>query len=129
MSDYGIEIYDENGVRTLGMQDFTYTKIFETTIPAPGASTAVYPVEVPGYDPDTCVVVFKPVTYITGDQPGFLVAGGGGFVPVYRDLGGETIGVIRRASATYFDISNQRFESYFTTTAASVMQVYKFAGV
>lgn len=127
MSDYGIEIYDENGVRTLGMQDFTYTKIFEVVIPAPGSDTSVYPVVVPGYDSSNCVVVFKPLTYITGNQPGFLISEG--FVPVYTELGGETIGVVRRAAARYFDISNQRFVSYFTTTSASVMQVYKFAGV
>jgi len=125
---YGIEIYDGSGNRTLGMQDFTYYKIFEVEIPAPGSDTSVYPVTVPGYDPNTCVVIFTPLVYVTGNQPGFLGANGAGFVPVYKDLGGEVVGVVRRALARYYDTTNQRFVNYHTITAASLMQVYKFSG-
>lgn len=123
---YGIEIYDASGNATLTMQDFTYTQIFETNIPAPGSDTSVYQVVVPGYSASTCIVIFTPLSYVTGDQPGFLLSGG--FVPVYKDLGGNRVGVIRRAPATYYDSSNQRYQTYYTTTDASRMQVFRFAG-
>lgn len=126
---YGIEIFDSLGTRTLGMNDFTYYKIFETDIPAAGSNTSIYPVVVPGYDSESCVVLFTPLNYIAGEQPGGLLpANGGGFVPVYKDLGGETVGVVRRSLASYFDDSNDRFVFYYTVTAPSRMQVYKFSG-
>ncbi|KRW62325.1 hypothetical protein [Pseudomonas sp. TTU2014-080ASC] len=123
---FGIEVFDENGVKTLGMQDFTYTKIFETTIPAPGNNTSVYNVTVPGFSDSNCVVVFTPLVYDQNGQPGYR--DNNGYVPVYKSMGGEVVGVVRRALARYYDASNQRWVDYHTETYASLMEVYRVFG-
>lgn len=125
---YGIEIYDSSGNRTLGMQDFTYNKIFELYIPAAGSDTSPYVVNVPGFVDSECVVLFTPATYTQGEQPGFL-QGDSGIVPVYYSAGGTLVAVVRRALANYYDSSNQRFVDYYTTATPSIMHVYKFRGV
>ncbi len=126
---YGIEIYDENGVRTLGMADFTYTKIWEQDIPgvSENGSTAPYNVTVPGYDPNTCVVMFTPKAYLTGGQSaGGQLSGGPGFVPVYRNAGGEVISVIRRAMGRYTQGSNT--VTVYSYTPACTMKVFRIFG-
>lgn len=125
---YGIEIYDENQQQILGMQDFTYTKIWEEEIPAVGAngSTAPYNVTVPGYNSENCVVVFTPKVYVTGTQPDQQSGGGPGFVPVYRNAGGEVISVIRRVRGRY-SFSGVTYDSY-SYTAACVMEVFRIFG-
>lgn len=125
---YGIEIYDGNGTQVMGMQDFTYTKIFETTIPAPGGDTSPYNVTVPGYSNANCMVLFTPLAYLTGAQSGTLPSGGAGFVPVYRSPGGEVVSVIRRALGEYYDPGNQRFVQTYGTTAACRMEVFRIFG-
>lgn len=126
---YGIEIFDENGVRTLGMADFTYSKIFEVNIPAPGSDTSPYNVTVPGYSDADCVVVFTPLTYVTGPQSGNgLPPDGAGFVPVYRSAGGNVVSVIRRVLGQYYDPGSGQFRQIRGFTAASKMEVFRIFG-
>lgn len=122
---YGIEIYDENGVRTLGMADFTYSKIFETDIPA-GSSN--YNITVPGYSDANCIVVFTPVSYVTGAQSGSLPTNGSGFVPLYRSPGGEVVTVVRGPSGQAYDPGNQRFVTVYGRVQACRMEVFKIFG-
>lgn len=125
---YGIEIFDSDGNRTLGMEDFTYNKIFEVVIPrASESDTSSYIVDVPGFVDSECIIVFTPLTYSQGEQSGG--ADGIGFVPVYYSAGGTLVAVVRRGLANYYDVSNQRFVDYYTRSSASVMQVYKYRGV
>lgn len=123
---YGIEIYNENGVRVLGMADFTYSKIFETNIPA-GSSN--YNITVPGYSDANCIVVFTPVGYVTGAQSGSLAgSAGSGFVPLYRSAGDNVITVIRGPSGQAYDQGNQRFVTVYGRVQACRMEVFKIFG-
>lgn len=125
---YGIEIYDSTGVRTLGMGDFTYSKIFETDIPAPGSNTAPYNVTVPGYTDSNCVVVFTPLSYV-GEQPDSgLPPSMPGFVPVYRSPGGNVVSVIRRTLGQYYDPGSQQFRQTYGITPACKMEVFRIFG-
>lgn len=125
---WGIQILND-GVETLGMGDFTYSKIFEAVIPAPGNDTSVYPVTVPGYNDTDCVVVFTPINYLTGAQSGGFSPGAPGYVPVYRSLGGEVLGVVRRVESTYYDPGGAgTWRTFYTTSSASLMEVYRVFG-
>ncbi len=126
---YGIEIYDENGVRTLGMADFTYTKIWEEDIPgvAETGPVAPYNVTVPGYDPATCVVMFTPKAYVTGAQDGNETKAGAGCVPVYRNAGGEVVSVIRRARGAY-QVGTNPTVTVYSFTPACTMEVFRIFG-
>lgn len=106
---YGIEIYNENGVRVMGMDDFTYTQIFETTIPEGNTN---YNITVPGYSDNDCVVMFTPTSYVTGEQP--IVSRPAGFVPVYQSPGGNIVRVVRNTASS--------------STAAARMQVFRIFG-
>lgn len=111
---YGIEIFDENGIRTLGMADFTYRKIFEASVPGISDSwtfnryiNSPYVLNVPGYDPSTCFVFIAPTGYYGGAQSDGSVSNQL-MTPTYRDLGGEQIGIIRFANELWDDAPNQR---------------------
>lgn len=126
---YGIEIFDETGVRTLGMGDFTYSKIFEVDIPAPGGDTAPYNVTVPGFTDSECVVVFTPLSYISGAQPdNGLPPDMRGFVPVYRSPGGNVVSVIRRVLGRYLNPGSGQFVQGYGTTPACKMEVFRIFG-
>lgn len=123
---YGIEIYDSTGVRTLGMGDFTYSKIFETDIPA-GSSN--YNITVPGYSNADCIVVFTPVNYVTGAQSGSLAgSNGNGFVPLYRSPGGNVVTVVRGPTGQAYDPGSQSFRTVTGRVQACRMEVFKIFG-
>ncbi len=122
---YGIEIYNESGVRVLGMADFTYSKIFETDIPA-GSSN--YNITVPGYSDANCIVVFTPIGYVTGEQSGSLGGSGSGFVPLYRSPGGNVVTVMRGPSGQAYDPGNQRFRTVYGRVQACRMEVFRIFG-
>lgn len=105
---YGIEVYNEDGVRVMGMDDFTYTQIYEQNIPAGSTN---FNVTVPGFNNDNCVVMFTPINYATGEQP---IIGDAGFVPVYQAPGGDVVRVVRNTGNS--------------NTAASRMQVFRVFG-
>lgn len=94
---FGLEIYNESGVQTLGMGDFTIEKIFQATVPkrtGGGSGHLNSPVvfSVPGYNPSTCFVIITPLVYAGYDQPGY--DDNFGMTPYYTDLGGTSIGII-----------------------------------
>lgn len=132
---YGIEIYDENNNEILGMSDFTYRKIFEAYVP--GASSGwvynryindPYILNVPGYNQDTCVVFIAPATYYGGGQSDGSVANQL-VTPTYRDLGGESIGIIRYANELWEDRPNDRYLNRSRYCGqASYIEVFKVYG-
>lgn len=94
----GMQIWNEDGEITLDTRDYTFTKIAELIIPGllqgwtNGNQTEQYVVSIPGYDPETCFILISPTSYLAGEQVGYDV---GGFLPYYRDLGGESVAFIR----------------------------------
>lgn len=127
---FGIEIFDENSVRTLGMEDFTLKKIFETEIPArPKASGAnvrsdMLIFNIPGYNQETCFVVITPKTFMQGTQNGYS---DGPYTPYYVDLGGESIGVLTyfQTRSYYYGGAGGYSNLWFEWTALSVLEVYE----
>lgn len=107
---YGIEVYNSDGVKTMGMDDFTYSQIFETTLPQTSAN---YNVSVPGYTFANCIVMFSPVNYVTGEQPGYGSING--FVPGYTSPGDGIVTVLA-------------YNSSGSPCAASRMQVFRIFG-
>lgn len=94
--DYGIEVFDANAVRTLGMNDFTIQKLAELLIPASqtsgtGTRSDYILMDVPDYDPAKGFVTITPRAYASYSQPGYPDAWG--YVPVYKDLGGTKIAI------------------------------------
>ncbi|MBD9657489.1 hypothetical protein IB239_21895 [Pseudomonas sp. PDM12] len=123
------------GVETLGMGDFTLRKIHEQIVP--GASSnwtwnvtinSPYRITVPGYKPDECIVIISPLSYYGSAQ------GSNGAIselrtPVYVDLGGEDIGIIRYCNEDVYDSPNGRWLVCSRWGAMdSVVEVYKVYG-
>jgi hypothetical protein len=121
---FGIEVFDAGGNKTLGMEDFTYSLIYQQIIPAPGSNTL--DITVPGFSNENCVVVFTPTVPETGDQPIDDVAAG--FVPVYSSPSAGVVRVHRRTLAWWYDGSNNRYVDYYTMSAESRMEVYQVFG-
>lgn len=100
---YGLEVFDSNRVKTLGMEDFTITRLATMTIPknpsGPGARPAPRTdyilMDVLGYDPATCFVLITPKAYSTGGEPRPY---GWGYIPTYKDLGGTQIAIYTYAN-------------------------------
>lgn len=93
----GIEINDALGNRVLGMEDFTYQRLFYAYIPKQsgfgwGWKYTTIEFTIPGYDPETCCVIITPATFASAEQPGY--DDGVGFTPYYKNLGGEKIGIV-----------------------------------
>lgn len=129
MADFGIQLNDERGGEILGMSDFTIRKIFEATVPAAtsGDPNQPYLLTIPGYDPDKCFVLISPTSYYTyyqGDN-----TAGDLKVPVFKDMGGEVISIIRYNYIRDWDPSNQRWVySYRWRSIQSTVEVFKVFG-
>lgn len=132
---YGIEVFDESGIRTLSMADFTYKKIFEATVPQITDQWTYnryiddpYILTVPNYDPSTCFVFISPLGYYGGVQSDGSVATQV-MTPTYRDMGGNRIGIIRYANESWEDAPNQRrlFRSRYCGQA-SIVEVFRVYG-
>ncbi|MEN5036734.1 hypothetical protein [Pseudomonas sp. TWI929] len=99
MALYGIEIKNEFGVQTLGMQDFTIQKLASMEIPATegtrkfgnGTRSDYITWTVPGYDPATCFLLITPKYYAGYPQTGQLSQWG--YLPTYKNLGGNNIAI------------------------------------
>lgn len=96
MALYGIEVANENGVQTFGMQDFTIQKIQSMEIPASrtsgvGTRSDYILWDVPGYDPAKCFLLITPKYYANYPQDG--QASSWGVLPTYRNLGGTQIAI------------------------------------
>lgn len=91
---FGLNIFDEKGVQTFGMDDFTLQLLYSIVLPASnlngiGRRSDYMTIDVPGYDPSTGVVVITPTKYANYEQGAGQPAWG--FLPTYRDLGGTSI--------------------------------------
>ncbi|WP_312903864.1 hypothetical protein [Stutzerimonas nitrititolerans] len=131
---FGIEAFDENSVKVLGMEDFTFRKIFEAEIPPLVESsptdfnsyvrTDTLNFTVPGYSPSKCFVVITPKNYAQSAQN--VDGPWGPFTPYYKDLGGEVIGVVRYIQDNWYDISNQRYRGRWrANTPLCALEVYE----
>lgn len=96
MALYGVRIRNENGVQTLGMEDFTIHRLATMEIPAAksggnGTRTDFITWDVPGYDPAKCFLLITPKYYAGYPQDG--KTSGWGFLPTYRNLGGTQVAI------------------------------------
>lgn len=118
---FGIEAFDENSVKVLGMEDFTLHKIFEAEIPAmfgqgAGSRSDYYELSVPGYVSSECYVLITPSVYYSDPQSTSTP-----YTPVYVELGGERIGVQRYIN----DVGSGQRSGWFANSAKSILEVYK----
>lgn len=96
MAIYGVDIRNANNVQTLGMQDFTISRIGTMEIPASGnlygsgARTDYITWTIPGYDPSNCFVLITPKVYLPNPQDG---RGTYPMLPTYRNLGGNSVAI------------------------------------
>ncbi|MCM8563102.1 hypothetical protein ACLE2W_23710 [Pseudomonas shahriarae] len=95
--DFGLSVFDANGIKTLGMEDFTLQKLAVMIVPAAkgggqGSNYEYILMDVPGYDPATCFVTITPKVYAPYDQLGYPDTWGG--LPTYSNLGGTRIAII-----------------------------------
>lgn len=95
MAIYGVDIRNANNVQTLGMQDFTISRIGTMEIPASGylygsgIRTDYITWTIPGYDPANCFVLITPKVYLPDPQDGRSAP----MLPTYRNLGGGSIAI------------------------------------
>lgn len=100
-------MFDDKGVQTFGMDDFTIRKLAVLNTPriarrfGDGVRSDYILMDVPGYDPAKCFVMITPRVYAGYDQPGTGSDLWGG-VPTYRDLGGTKIGIYTYANTLRF---------------------------
>lgn len=126
---FGFEVYDENGIKTLGMEDFTIRKIFEATVPGAqsnwvnGTRTDSVQFTVPGYESDKCFVIITPTTYNTSAQNNSSTPL---LTPEFVELGGEVIGIVRYAQDNWFDFSNNIFrQRWRDSSPPCIVEVFK----
>ena len=96
MAIYGVDIRNANNVQTLGMQDFTISRIGSMEIPASGnlygsgTRSDYITWTIPGYDPSNCFVLITPKVYLPDPQDG---RGTYPMLPTYRNLGGNSVAI------------------------------------
>lgn len=96
MAIYGVEIRNASNVQTLGMQDFTISRIGSMELPASGnlygsgTRTDYITWTIPGYDPANCFILITPRVYIQEPQSGW---GSYHMLPTYRNLGGNSVAI------------------------------------
>jgi hypothetical protein len=128
---FGVQIYDQVMVQTLGMEDFTMRKIFEAEIPAlveyspqdfnSYTRTDSLNFTVPGYTASKCFVVITPKQYVQSEQGNVWP-----FTPYYKDLGGELIGVVRYVQDSWYDTSNRVYRGRWrANTPLCSLEVYE----
>lgn len=132
---WGLEMNNAQGVETLGMSDFTLRKIHEQVVPGASSSwvwnasiNSPYRITVPGYKADECVVVISPRSYY-GSAQDANIAIGELRTPVYVDLGGEDIGIIRYCNEENFDLGNRVWRPRWRWCAVEcVVEVFRVYG-
>lgn len=96
MAIYGIDIRNASNVQTLGMQDFTISRIGSMEIPASGnlygsgTRSDYITWTIPGYDPTNCFLLITPKVYLPDPQDG---RGTYPMLPTYRNLGGSSVAI------------------------------------
>lgn len=132
MALYGVEVNNESGVQTLGMQDFTIQKLASMEIPATdgvrksGSGTRADYIlwNVPGYDPSKCFVLITPKYYAGYPQNGQVSQWG--YLPTYRNLGGSQIAIFiycNRRSPT--GVGNNYKDEWIEHTAHCVLEAVR----
>jgi len=132
---WGLEINNAQGVETLGMGDFTLRKIHEQVVPGAASNwvlnatiNAPYRITVPGYKPEECIVMISPRSYY-GDAQSSSGTVSDLRTPVYVDMGGEDIGIIRYCNEEAYDSPNRRWFSRWRWCATdSVVEVFRVYG-
>lgn len=128
---FGIEIFDDAGVKCLSMADFTIRKIFEADIAAAssnwtnGTRSDSVVLTVPGYVASECFVVITPKSYSgqQGESSNALLT------PYYRDLGGDQIGIVRYSQDNWYDLANQIYRPRWRLwSVACTVEVFKVIG-
>lgn len=124
---FGLNVWDQNGVVSLEMSDFTLQKLSVTILPAnpsgngarPAPRTDYILLDVPGYDPSTCFVTITPRYYNTGALFGRSV------IPTYRDLGGTKIGIVPYVNYRAPTGTGNWTERWVESTVECVIEVVK----
>ena len=132
MSLYGIEVANQNGIQTFGMQDFTIQKLLSMEVPATpgvrksgsGIRTDYILWDVPGYDPAKCFLMITPKYYANYPQSGQI--SDWGFLPTYRNLGGTQIAIFtycNRKRPT--GVGSNYVDEWIEHTAHSVLEAVR----
>ncbi|QLG90777.1 hypothetical protein HZF02_16760 [Pseudomonas yamanorum] len=114
MAEYGLNVFDANGIKTFGMDDLTIQRLHKQTLPAMAGGGQNFKYDyiqltIPGYDRDKCYVIFTPVNYSTYNQGSAVPAWPS--VPTYVDLGGEVIGICWWSNYGVYD--GHRYKYYW----------------
>ncbi|WP_080965381.1 hypothetical protein [Pseudomonas protegens] len=127
--NYGLSVFDANGVNTLGMGDFTIQRLAKMNLPASfsggrGHRGDSLVFEVAGYDPSKCYVIITPTAY-SGGQPGY--PDGWGYLPTYRNLGGEQIGIVTYVNymSNAGNLSGKYYPMWRSRVAPCVIEVVR----
>lgn len=124
---FGLNVWNESGVLTLDMGDFTLQKLSVTVLPANPSGGAVRPaprsdyilMDVPGYDPSTCFVTITPRNYSTGSTFGRSV------IPTYKDLGGTQIAIYTYVNFRMPNGTGGWIEQWVESTVECVIEVVR----
>lgn len=130
MSLYGVEIRNASNIQTLGMEDFTISKIGSMEIAGSGGQTQGSGTRtdyitwtIPGYDPANCFILITPKVYIQEPQNGL------GFYPVlptYRNLGGNSVAIytyVNRRRPT--GVSGNYVDEWVSNTVNCVLEAIR----
>mgnify|MGYP003602155034 CR=1 FL=1 len=127
MAEYGLNVFDSHGVKTLGMEDFTIQRLGWKIIPAITTggvgvrSNYDIVMDVPGYDPAKCFVLITPRKYAGYDQS---ISDSWPVLPTYKDLGGTQIGI--RTWLNYGVYDGHRYKYYWSAkTVECVVEVMR----
>lgn len=130
MAVYGVEIRNASNVQTLGMQDFTISRIGSMEIPSSGGQTTGSGTRsdyitwtIPGYDPANCFVLITPKVYLQDPQSG---SGSYPMLPTYRNLGGSSVAIytyVNRRRPT--GVGNNYVDEWVANTVNCVLEAIR----
>jgi len=130
MDRYGTWVFNENGVETFGMDDFTVQQLAVISLPAIKGrgdgyrgDSSVY--DIPGYDKSNCVVIITPSVYAGYDQPGNNPSAWG-YCPTYVDAGGTKIGIVLYANTSVFNSGSGKWlPIWVANTVPCTIEVFR----
>lgn len=127
---FGLETFDELGVKTLGTEDFTLSEIFRGTIAATPIRTIFdgeytprsdyIHITVPGYDPATCRVIITPLTYYSNPQSTAYDP----CTPVHKEIGAGAVGILTYRNHMY-KVGRRNLYAWRQGSVQSILQVVK----
>lgn len=127
---FGIQVFDENEVETLGMDDFTLQRLAIMKLQGfhssgNGTRSDYITMDVAGYDPAKCFVLITPQRY--APYPQGASQSYWGCIPTYVDLGGTRIGIITYSNLKNWNASASRFSySWISQMVESTIEVVRF---